>query len=322
MNGAMIPDQPMREAALAWALRTREPDFEAWDDFTAWLEAAPAHGLAYDEVQFALDEADAALELLPEPVHAPAPAPGYAAANDNPPEPVIGWLSSRRGWLGGAIAASLVLALTSVLWLSPSGERLYATAPGETRLIALKDGSTVELAGGSRIAIEGEREARLEAGQALFTIRHDEADPFVLIAGEDRLVDAGTVFDVRLSGAGVDLAVAEGAVIVNPKGQNLTVTAGGRAVRRPGGRYSLAAVDPQAVGEWSRGRISFESASLAEIAAELSRATGRRFSSTDSATRLSGSIALGEVRDNPRALEALLGVRVRAADADWVLEAE
>lgn len=305
----MTPDQPIRAAALDWAMQTRAPDFDGWDGFTAWLEADPAHAAAYDEVQLALGDADAALELLPEPE--------VAAANDNPP----GWFASRRGWLGGAIAAALVLALTSMLWLSPSG-KMYQTEPGETRLIALADGSKVELAGGSRLTLEGERAARLEAGQALFTIKHNAADPFVLMAGEDRLVDAGTVFDVRLAGQTLDLAVAEGAVIVNPKGQALRVTAGGRAVRGEGGRYSLAAVDPNAVGEWSRGRISFENATLAEIAAELSRATGKSFASPDAATRLSGSIALDQVRADPRALEALLGVRVRSAGGDWVLEAE
>lgn len=308
----MTPDQPIRAAALDWAMQTRAPDFEGWDGFTAWLEADPAHAAAYDAVQFALDDTDAALELLPEP---------ELAANDNPPMYSGAWFASRRAWFGGAIAAALVLALTSVLWLAPGGQ-LYTTAPGETRLIALADGSKVELAGGSRLAMTGDRAARLEAGQALFTIKHNTADPFVLTAGDDRLVDAGTVFDVRLAGQTLDLAVAEGAVIVNPKGQNLRVTAGGRAVRSEGGRYSLAQVDPNAVGEWSRGRISFENATLAEIAAELSRATGKSFASPDTATRLSGGIALDQVRADPRALEALLGVRVRSADEDWVLEAE
>lgn len=305
----MNPDQPIRDTALDWAMQTRTPDFEGWDCFIVWLEADPAHALAYNEVQLALDDADAALELLPQPE--------VGAANDNPP----GWFIRNRVKLGGAIAAALVLALTSVLWLSPGGT-VYTTAPGETRLIALADGSKVELAGGSRIALTGERAARLEAGQALFTIRHNAADPFVLIAGEDRLVDAGTVFDVRLAGKILDLSVAEGAVIVNPKGQALRVSAGGRAVRGAGGRYSLGPVDAGAVGEWSRGRISFENASLAEIAAELTRTTGRSFASADSTTRLSGSIALDQVRADPRAIEALLGVRVRAADEDWVLEAE
>jgi transmembrane sensor len=312
MNGPINSGQPIRAEAREWAMQTRAPDFGDWDGFTAWLEADPAHAAAYDEVQFALDDADAALELLP------VPEPEIVAANDNPP----GWFASRRGWLGGAIAVALVLALTSVLWLSPGSGTFYATEPGETRLIALADGSTVELAGGSRIALEGVRQARLEAGQALFTIRHNEADPFVLTVGEDRLVDAGTVFDVRLAGQTLDLAVAEGAVIVNPAGQALRVDAGKRAVRGAGGRYSLAAVDAAAVGEWSRGRISFDDASLAEIAAELTRATGRSFTAGAGEARLSGSIALDQVRADPKSLEALLGVRVRAVDEDWVLETQ
>ena len=317
MSGAMNQNQPISEAAVRWAMLTREPDFADWDAFTAWLEADPAHGKAYDEVQFALEEADAALALLPEPALAPQAQPLHDAANDNPPA----WFA-RRGWLGGAMAACLALVIFSVLWFSPQGETYYTTSPGETRLIALADGSTVALAGGSRIAVVGERMARLEAGQALFTIRHDEANPFVLTAAGDRLVDAGTVFDVRLTDERLHLAVAEGAVIVNPAGQNLKVGAGGRAVRGEGGRYSLGSIDPAAVGEWSRGRISFENTSLSEIAGELSRATGRSFFSSNKTTRLSGSIALEAVREDPRALEGLLGVRVRMVDEKWELEAE
>lgn len=310
----MSTDQPIREAALAWAMATRAPDFADWDGFAAWLEADPAHAGAYDAVQYALEDADAVLAALPEPEPEPVAAP--EPANDNPP----GWLAGRRAWLGGAIAASLVVALTSVLWFGPGGETLYRTAPGETQLIALEDGSTVELAGGSTLALKGARAARLEGGQALFTIRHDAADPFVLTAGGERLVDAGTVFDVRLAGETLDVAVAEGAVIVDPQGQAIRLDPGERAVRQ-GGRFRRAEIDAAAVGEWRKGRISFEAASLAEIAAELTRATGTRFTSTDTATRLSGSIAVDAVRADPKALEPLLGVRITRSDDGWMIAA-
>jgi transmembrane sensor len=310
----MNTDQPIRDAALGWVIATRTPDFADWDGFAAWLEADPAHGRAYDAVQYALEDADAVLTALPE--LAPVPSMEPAPANDNPPE----WLAGRRGWVGGAVAAALVLALTSVLWFGSGSEKLYTTAPGETRLIALEDGSTVELAGGSTLALEGARAARLDAGQALFTIRHDAAAPFVLTAGGERLVDAGTVFDVRLAGESLDVAVAEGAVIVNPSGEAIRLDPGERAVRQ-GGRFRLADVDSAAVGEWRKGRISFEAANLAEIAAELTRATGTRFASTDAATRLSGSIALDAVRADPQALEPLLGVRVTRAGDGWMIAA-
>jgi transmembrane sensor len=313
MSGTKTIPAPIHEQAIAWAAATRDPDFADWDGFTAWLEADPAHARAYDAVQFALEEADAVLAVLPEP----EPEPEPAAANDNPPH---GWLAVRRAWLGGAVAAALVLALTSVLWLAPSGGRLHETAPGETLTIALGDGSRVELAGGSRLAVEGGRAARLEAGQALFTIRHDEARPFVLDAAGTRLVDAGTVFDVRLAGETLDVAVSEGAVVVAPDAQAIRLDAGMRAVRE-GGRYRIAPVDPAGVGEWRRGRISFENAGLAEIAAELSRATGLVFTAEPGDTRLSGSIAVDAVRADPRALEALLGVSLRAQGEGWVIAA-
>ncbi len=312
MSGTMSTPAPIREQAIAWAAATRDPDFADWDGFTDWLEADPAHGAAYDAVQCTLEEADAALALLPEP------EPEPAAANDNPP--AFGWLAGRRAWLGGAIAAALVLALTSVLWLAPGSGTLHTTAPGETRTIALGDGSMVDLAGGSRLAVEGPRAARLEAGQALFTIRHDAARPFVLDAGGTRLVDAGTVFDVRLAGETLDVAVSEGAVVVAPQAEAIRLDAGMRAVRE-GGRFRRAAIDPAGVGEWRRGRISFENASLAEIAAELTRATGVTFTAAQGETRLSGSIAVDAIRTDPRALEPLLGVSVRAEGGAWVIAA-
>ncbi|MEE4154748.1 MAG: FecR domain-containing protein [Erythrobacter sp.] len=309
----MTPDQRIRDEALVWATRTGDPAFEDWDAFTAWLEADPAHAKAYDEVQFALDDAADALRNPPLAEVEPL------AANDNPRGPVL----SRRGtWLGAAIAASLVFVASFLLWPGGGGGSLYTTEPGETLTIALADGSTVELAGGSRIAILGdtEREARLEAGQALFTIRHDEANPFVLKAGSQTLVDAGTVFDVRLTGEGLNLAVSEGAVIVNPDALDLLVPAGQQAVLEDG-RYRVFDIEAQAVGEWARGRITFREASPAEVAAELTRATGIPFASDGSGegVRLSGSIALDQVRGDPRVLEAVLGLSMRREGERWII---
>lgn len=312
----MNPDQRIREEALRWAALTTDPNFGDWDGFTVWLEQDAAHARAYDEVQFLLDDAAGVLESAPEAAAAPEPAP---ANNDNPP---VRLFAGRGAWLGGAIAASLVMFVTVLMWPAARGDVIYTTAPGETRLIALDDGSTVELGGGSRIAIlgDGGREARLDAGEALFTIRHDESDPFVLTVGSETLVDAGTVFDVRMNAGGLNLAVAEGAVIVNPEAQGLRVDAGRRAVLARGA-YTVSAVAPAEVGEWSRGRITFREASPAEVAAELSRATGIAFAADGALapTRLSGSIALAQVREDPRSLEAILGMTIRQDDERWVL---
>lgn len=313
----MNPDPSIRDEAIRWAARVSDPEFGDWDAFTGWLEADPAHAEAYNAVQCALDEATSLLEAAPG-----VPDVASPPANDNPPAPSAG---KRWAWFGTAIAASLVLVATFLLWPGARGEALYTTAPGETRLIALSDGSTIALGGGSRIAIagEGERQARLEAGQALFTIRHDARDPFVLAVGNETLVDAGTVFDVRMNADGLDLAVSEGAVVVNPAAQALRVDAGRKAVLAAGS-YTVLPVDPAEVGEWSRGRITFRDAGPAEVAAELSRATGIAFEagSAGSAVRLSGSIALDQVRADPRSLEPILGMKVRHDGDVWIISAQ
>ncbi|MBI1403886.1 MAG: DUF4880 domain-containing protein [Porphyrobacter sp.] len=310
----MIPDPKVREAALRWAALTGDPDFADWEGFTDWLEADPAHARAYDEVQYAVTDAAEVMET----VHALAKA-APAPANDNPP---FALSATRPAWIGAAIAAALVLVASFVLWPATRGETLYTTVPGETRLIALGEGSKIELGGDSRLAIpdEGARRARLESGQALFTIRHDAADPFVLTVGGARLVDAGTVFDVRTRPDGLALAVAEGAVVVNPRVQALRVEAGHRAVLEDG-RLTVSAVEPAEVGEWARGRITFRDAGPAEVAAELSRATGLVFRSSGGAARISGSIALDQVRSDPASLAPILGMRVQREGEAWVIAA-
>src|SRR5688572_23652225 len=43
----MIESPDLREAALDWLVRTNDPEFDGWDEFTAWLEASPANADAY-----------------------------------------------------------------------------------------------------------------------------------------------------------------------------------------------------------------------------------------------------------------------------------
>jgi len=298
----MHDEDHIRAEALAWAVRTGDPAFADWETFTLWLEADPAHALAYDRVSVAV--ADAANALAAAPV-----------ANDDRPVP-------KRWWTGGAVAAALAGVLMVSLWNGPQGSTIVATAPGETELIALDDGSTITLAGGTRIELTdgNDREARLLEGQALFTVVHDDSDPFVLLAGEDRLVDVGTIFDVKLGRAGIVLGVSEGAVVFNPDGQNEQVDAGEFLLRRAGSdELELGLIDPAQVGEWTDGRLTFDMANLDVVAEDLTRATGLAFTAVEGRQghTVSGSLLTAPVKDNPRVLEALLDVRVRRVGEGW-----
>lgn len=309
----MANDDSIRQAAADWAVRAGDPAFADWDAFMLWLEADPAHTRAYDAVSAAA--ADAA-DLVA------ACAPANDDAPQAPPLPA----RTRRPWLTGALAA--VLAVVAAFWVF-QGERrdLYTveTAMGETRRVTLDAGTRIELAGGTAVRFDrnDKRFARLDRGQALFTVRHDAAHPFEVAVGDERLVDIGTVFDVRRDEAGLAVAVSEGAVQFDPDGANVRVSPG-EVLRRDAGMadYTIGKLPLAQVGEWREGRLTFEGASLAEVAAQLRRATGIDYAAAmTSGGSVSGSILVAPLSDDPAAVGALLGVPVRADGKRWVIGA-
>lgn len=310
----MSGDDKMEAEALDWALRVGDPAFEDWDGFTRWLDASPAHARAYDTVAAAV--ADGA-ELIG----------SSAPANDDALPAIMATAPRRprRAWLGGAIAASLML--VGGLWVWQQGSRdLYRieTLPGQVRTVALDAQTRVDMAGGTAMEFDRNdpRFARLEDGQALFTVRHDEARPFQVTVGEDTLVDVGTVFDVRRDGEDLSVAVSEGAVQFNPKAQDLRI-APGEVLQRHGkaGDYTLGRIAPARVGEWREGRVTFEDTPLRAVAADLARATGIAYAvAPGSADRkVSGSLLVAPLRADPAALGPLLGIEVREDGKRWMI---
>ncbi|TDW63434.1 FecR family protein [Novosphingobium sp. PhB55] len=317
----MSEDDKIRAEALDWAVRAGDPAFEDWEGFTRWLDENPAHAAAYDRIAASvLDGAELIAAATP--------------ANDDGGEtPVPTGAAPRRSarpWIGGALAASL--ALVAGLWMWQAGSRdLYRieTAPGQVRTVVLDAQTRVDLAGGTAMAFDRKdpRFARLESGQALFTVRHDEARPFRVTVGKDTLVDVGTVFDVRSQSGDLSVAVSEGAVQFNPEAQDLRI-APGEILQRRGrsGDYTLGKIAPEQVGEWRGGRVTFQDTALSAVAADLARATGvdYRVAPGSAERQVSGSLLVAPLRKNPAALGPLLGVEVRAerpdgADPRWVI---
>lgn len=300
-----MANESVREQAIAWAVRTGDPAFDDWDAFMLWLEQSRGHSLAYDEAVLAVAEA---AEALPRPM----PADND---DDRPAMPI-----TRRRWFGAALAASLALAVGLGAWQMRSGDYAVETAPGEMRLIALEDGGEIMLAGDSRVVLDRDdpRVASLARGQALFTIRHDEEAPFRLTVGDDEVVDVGTVFDVKRAPGGTSVAVSEGAVVFNPGRENVHL-APGQILVPEGSGYRVETIPLGQVGEWREGRVTFQDATLAEVADDLSRATGVRFAALGAASqqRVSGSVLVEPVKRDPRTLGPLLGVSVRYSGEAW-----
>ncbi|WP_336974896.1 FecR family protein [Sphingobium aromaticiconvertens] len=301
----------IQEEALGWVIRTRDPDFIDWTGFTAWLEADSRHAAAYDVL--ATDDADLAALVPSEPVIVPPPANDVG-------EP--GW--RRWRWLaGGAIAAALVATL-SIATLNRTDIYTVTTKPGETRVIALEDGTRIDVNGGSTLRLDHKnlRFAALDQGEAAFTVTHDEHDPFRVKVGETVFEDAGTVFNIVHSGTTTRIGVSEGLVVYNPESEAISLPAG-RALVEDAAGLRLSAVDRQAVASWRQGRLIYDNAPIGEVTGDISRSLGVRLDGTSSAKamRFTGTILLD--KDAPRFFARtapLLGLSaVRQGDA-WLLK--
>lgn len=307
----MTHDNPTFEQAAMWAVRTGDPDFQDWESFIDWLEADPANAAAYDRVKAGVDDAAEALGDAVLPV------------NDNEAVAPHG----NRRWF--AMAASMAAAVVALFgaWLLNDPTYSIETRPGESRLVELEAGGEVLLAGGTSMTFDRDNPnlVVLDSGQALFTLTHDAERPFKVEVGENTLVDIGTVFDVKYAGAKLAVAVSDGAVVLNPGEENVEV-AKGQLLTFDESRssYQVGPIALSQVGEWRDGRLTFRDELLADVAADLARSTGLEFEVAPDASsmRVSGSILLGPVREDPESLGPLLGASVSKSGEKWVIKAD
>lgn len=309
---SMSPANPsLLDEAATWVVRTRDPAFRDWETFTLWLEADPARNEAYGA---ALDAHDAAGLLVNAPVE--------------PAEPVV--LAGRRRWpfAGAAMAAALAGVIGTPFLLDRHDRYTVATGAGEQRAVRLPDGSVIAMNGDTRITLDRKapRLARLDAGEASFSIVHDDADPFVVEAGGTKIQDVGTTFNVVRHADATDVAVARGAVVYDPKGAGVKLTAG-RTLHDPDrGPIEIGDAPREAIGAWRRGRLIYRDAPLGVVAGDLARATGDRIvlDPALAARSFTGTIELRGVdrAQLPGRLARLAGARAQHVAGGWRLMPE
>jgi transmembrane sensor len=93
---------------------------------------------------------------------------------------------------------------------------------GELRGVARPDGSIVQLNTDSAVNVQfssSERRLRLTRGEAHFTVARNRVRPFTVSAGGVDVRAVGTVFNVRLRSAAVEVLVTEGNVMVGDERQ-------------------------------------------------------------------------------------------------------
>jgi transmembrane sensor len=317
VNRSSIPEieEDIDRAAADWFARKRSGEMTLGQaqELEAWLAADPAHRAALD-----------AVETM------------WAGADSVRSDPVVlalreAALKARRpSWrliTGGAIAACLALLVAGPMLNDGSGlmpgPRTFRTEAGQTSTITLPDGSKVTLDADTVLrADETARTRKLELlqGRAFFRVAKDPSRPFVVTARDKTVTALGTAFDVRLTGAQVQVTLVEGKVRVEApvpvagaaplapvRKQSTEMTAGSQLVAPPGGSWTLAKVDTNAEVSWASGQLVFAGRSLAQVAEELNAHSDKKIVITDPAVgraMISGSFDAGDVEGFVRAVEA------------------
>lgn len=344
MTRAAIKDMDVEEAAGFWDARLRAPDCSAADRAAheKWKNADPAHAQAFDGLQTMIEELPS-IAAMPEiqSMRAAAVARSEEAVDAHPRR--IGWLP-----IGGAIAASLAAIIGSTLFFMQPGAApgedamaandptpVFATAIGERTDIPLTDGSTATLNTESEIDVRyraTERAIHLVKGEAHFDVAHNPDRPFVVYAGNYKVIAVGTAFDVKTVGDKVEVIVTQGKVAIKRLyadgaesiQSGAMLTAGQQFSARPTGPAIRQKADLAKATSWRKGNAVFDDIPLGLAAQEMNRYSTVKLTITDPGlanTRINGMFITGKQDSFVEALEAYFGVRARqVSDTEILLE--
>lgn len=303
----------IEEQAADWLARR---DGEGWSEeqqreMDAWIGGATAHRVAYLRLNSAWRRADR-LASMRVPGRASVPQRRFALP-----------LVRLAGW---RMAASAVLLAAGGGWFawSASAERpaAYSTVLGESRAVALADGTSVTLNTNTRLRsqIAGrKRTVWLDSGEAYFEVAHDASRPFVVEAGNSRIKVLGTKFSVRREAGQVTVAVVDGRVQVSNTGAAAVgvVTRNDTLVDEHGQMRVSHATSEQVVGQlgWREGKLNLNQMTLGQAAAEFNRYNRRKLVIADPAAaqmRIGGSFNVDNVDGFVRLLEQGFGLKAQA----------
>jgi len=318
-------DSRVPEEAARWFARLQgeAASGDDWLAFERWLQAAPEHQRAYEQLEnlwVDLDNAPVVRDLGGRPL---------LAARRRAPARRDVRAMRRRAWLGAAaaVAASLAVAVGVGLNRPSVPTETYRTAPGEARQVTLADGTRIRLNAASAITVRLDpdaRRVRMDDAEAVFDVAHDARRPFLIAVGDRQVRVVGTEFNLRHRDGRVDLTVRRGTVEVRPAGapqaRPTRVTVGQELTHAEGAPGEVLKVsDPDAAFAWTSGQLIYRDQPLSEVAADLTRRFATPVRTADAQTaalRFSGVLVTDDEADVLRRLEAYAPVRVeRGADA-------
>jgi len=292
--------------AADWLLRRRGDELTADEAaaFDAWLARDPLNRTAYEAAERLMSDARTAIL-------------SDQALRDFDVAP------RRRGTTKLAVAALLAAMAAAGFLLADDGRTwLQADAisnAGEMPVIALPDGSTIQLNARSAVAHDFTptvRTVRLLRGEAYFQVAPDSQRPFVVEAGGGRTTAIGTAFDVRLDPVDTTVTVTEHAVSVAAAGLSdaaVRVQQGEQtAYGRDGRAQPVRRINTNAALAWRRGQLVADNTPLSYVVTEIGRNFSGRIVIAGAALsdrRVSGTFTITDPDAALAFLEQTLGIR-------------
>ena len=200
---------------------------------------------------------------------------------------------SRFGLFAGwaTAAAAVVIALGIYASNRPGGTtepgalaaQEFITAPGQTAMVRLGDGSVIRLGPGSRLRnVDGAARAVVLEGEAFFSIAGNPAQPFrvTTAAGTARVL--GTRFHLAARLDELRVVVVEGTVALGTTTEEVRVGAGQAASLAEGRPGPLTAAPPiEEAAAWLEGFLIFQDTPLELALREIEQRYGARVAVED-----------------------------------------
>jgi transmembrane sensor len=315
-------------------------------ELTRWMEESTANRVAFLRAEAAWEAMGRLKALGAGLPRRTVPAPEVLEAiqvGSFPESPASSAAPRYRRWVGiaaGIVAAAGLALANYSLWFK--GER-YATPVGGVSSVPLADGSRITLNSDSRVRVvfsKRERRIRLAHGEVFIEVAHDSNRPFVVQAGDRRVVAVGTKFSVRRGGDEVRVVVTEGRVRVEyPETPTVSAPALPTESRKPSqivvsaGSVVLARQDEMIVDRhapdeaeeilsWRNGYLSFRATPLEEAVAEFNRYNARQIVIADenlATMQLTGKFRATNVDAFVNLLQQTYGIEVTRTEAGVIL---
>ena len=315
------------KAATEWYIQltsgeATERDLSAWQE---WKNADIANALAWQKVEevtkpFGTINADIGLAAL-----------DNDSKNANKPSSKLSSVNRRQALK----QLSLLLAIGTASWFTyrekPWQELLadYSTSVGETKKIALEDGSQLILNTESTIAVDFSAEKRvitLYKGEILIETGHENLAihrPFIVATTDGAVTALGTRFSARKYAAFTRVNLYEGALRISPKqadSQHSILLSAGESIQFS--EQSTFEKKPLSAGSdaWSNGFLVVDKVTLSDFLSELSRYKSGilRCDPSIAHLQISGAFPISDIDAVLTSIAKTLPIRIEKYTQFWV----